>query len=191
MAVVHVNRERKEYYLHQRTDKKGGTRYHFSTSREGALAEEIPDGYEIYENPNGQVFLRRTDKIRILDREVSLVSAGVKRHTRLKNFLVDKKPRAIVICTPVQSVDDLTTILSQFTPFPTDAVASTVADFVDYEPMMRFTLVDEDERLFQAERYCFKGGIDDWIEIGDADRLDRLVKTYVRHLDRDSFYDLY
>jgi len=44
---------------------------------------------------------------------------------------------------------------------------------------------------FQPERYCFRGRIDGWIDIGSPDRLDRLVATYVRHLEKDSFYDLF
>jgi len=49
----------------------------------------------------------------------------------------------------------------------------------------------EDRRLFQPARYCFRGRIDGWIDIGSPDRLDRLVATYVRHLDKDSFYNLF
>ena len=52
-------------------------------------------------------------------------------------------------------------------------------------------LIDEEERLFEPQRYSFLGSIDDWINIGDIDRLPELVETYVPHLDEDSFYDLY
>jgi hypothetical protein len=31
--------------------------------------------------------------------------------------------------------------------------------------MMQFILDDKEERLFTAQRYCFRGSIDDWIDI--------------------------
>src|SRR6266550_2570739 len=34
-----------------------------------------------------------------------------------------------------------------------------------YLPMFRFSLVDEDKRLFFVARWCFKGSIDDWFPL--------------------------
>jgi len=59
-----------------------------------------------------------------------------------------------------------------------------------FRPMLRFILIDEENRKFVAERYCFRGSIDDWIEIGGPDSLEKLVKRFVKHLGQDSFYDL-
>ena len=51
--------------------------------------------------------------------------------------------------------------------------------------------MDPAERLFAAERWCFRGSIDDWIPmIGRAAPLPDMVRTYVQHLGKDSFYDL-
>ena len=59
MPVTHVNRKRDTYYLHAGTTKTGKPRYWFSKSTEGDLVESIPEGYEVYENPDAQVFLRK------------------------------------------------------------------------------------------------------------------------------------
>ena len=59
MPVTHTNRKAKTYYLHQGTTKTGNPKYFFALRDEGELVETIPPGYEIYENPNAQVFLRR------------------------------------------------------------------------------------------------------------------------------------
>ena len=58
-------------------------------------------------------------------------------------------------------------------------------------PMLQFVLIDEEERLFEPQRFSYLGSIDDWINIGDIDSLPELVEIYVQHLDEDSFYDLY
>jgi hypothetical protein len=59
MPVTHVNRKRDIYYLHAGTTKTGKPRYWFARSAEGDLVESIPEGHEIYENPDAQVFLRK------------------------------------------------------------------------------------------------------------------------------------
>jgi len=41
-----------------------------------------------------------------------------------------------------------------------------------------------------AQRYCFRGAVDDWIDIGHGP-LAPLVKTYVKHLGKESYFDLF
>ncbi|KYC40470.1 hypothetical protein WA1_26460 [Scytonema hofmannii PCC 7110] len=45
--------------------------------------------------------------------------------------------------------------------------------------------------LFELQRYCFLGSVDDWINIGLPDTLQNLVETYVQHLGRESYYELH
>ena len=52
MPVTHVNRKRDTYYLHAGKTKAGKPRYWFSKSTEGDLVETLPEGYEVYENPD-------------------------------------------------------------------------------------------------------------------------------------------
>ncbi len=54
MPITHTNAKGKTYYLHQGTTKTGKPKYHFSMQSEGTLAESIPAGFEIYENPNAR-----------------------------------------------------------------------------------------------------------------------------------------
>jgi hypothetical protein len=35
-----------------------------------------------------------------------------------------------------------------------------------YMAVMRFVLADPEKRLFWAERFCFRGSLDNWIDIG-------------------------
>jgi hypothetical protein len=65
-------------------------------------------------------------------------------------------------------------------------------ELMRYSPVFRFTLVDPQERLSIAERFCFRGSIDDWMHLagGGPDPLERLAKRYVKHLGKESFYEL-
>ena len=55
---------------------------------------------------------------------------------------------------------------------------------------MKFVLVDADERLFTVERWCFLGSIDNWVHLEGPGFLPDQVVKYVKHLGKQSFYDL-
>jgi hypothetical protein len=51
-------------------------------------------------------------------------------------------------------------------------------------------LADEVKRMFYVERWCYLGSIDDWVDIGAAGQLSRLVKQTVPTLGTDAFFEL-
>lgn len=55
-------------------------------------------------------------------------------------------------------------------------------------PVLRFRLVDEDERLFLAERMTYSGDRGWWSL--ETLPLAEAVKRYVRHLGKESFFEL-
>ena len=57
----------------------------------------MPDGFEIYETPNAQVFLRRLQPKIITDVEKAMVEQGMKRFSTLKYYQIDVKKNAIII----------------------------------------------------------------------------------------------
>lgn len=67
---------------------------------------------------------------------------------------------------------------------------NTIAKLFTYSPMLRFTLTAEAERKYLVERYCFLGGIDDWIDLEPPMSLEKIVKKYCIHLGKESFFDL-
>jgi hypothetical protein len=89
MPVTHVNRKRDTYYLHAGKTKTGKPRYWFAKSTEGELLESMPEGYEIYENPDAQVFLRKIVPQLVIPDEVAVVEEGLKRYAPGQNCLVD------------------------------------------------------------------------------------------------------
>src|SRR5438105_4272323 len=61
---------------------------------------------------------------------------------------------------------------------------------IHYSPMLQFMLEDAQRRTFVTQRYCFRGAIDDWVYIGTPGKLATLVQKYVRHLGKESYFDL-
>lgn len=191
MPVSHVNRRGQTYYLQQRATKTGKVAYYFTMRSEGDLVEEIPDGFEVYESPNAQVFLRRIRPKVIADEEVEVVRVELEQFRHLRYHRVEVKGEAITVHEPDQDVGGFSSILNLISGAAGTVSGEDLLRFLTYSPVLRFVLVDEEERAFVAERYCFLGSVDDWIEISEAGGLDRLARTYVRHLGRDSFFELY
>ena len=191
MTTSYTNRKGKTYYLHQGKTKSGNPKYFFALRSEGNLVDAIPSGYEVYENPNGQVYLRRIQTRIIRDEEVAAVNSGMREYCRLEHYIVDVKKNAIVVNTPDQELDLLVDALRSLPRAQDATVRAALKRVLTYSPMLQFVLIDKVHRLFQTERYCFLGSIDDWITIGSKGELPRLVKTYVPHLGEESFYELY
>jgi len=191
VPITHTNAKGKTYYLHQGTTKTGKPKYYFSMESNGALAESMPEGFEIYENPNAQVFLRRVPPKLITDEERQVVEDGMRKYAEVQDCKIDVKGNAIVVYTPNQSVEEFSQLLKGLNPFIGEAkVREYFTRSVQYAPMLQFILDDEKRRTFTAQRYCFRGSVDDWIDIGYGP-LTTLVKQYVKHLGQESYFELF
>jgi hypothetical protein len=164
MVVKHVNRKGKTFYLHETKTKTGKPKYYFSMKDEGQLVESIPDGHETYENPDAQVFLRKKLPRIITDAEITAVREALRKYAKDRRCLTDVREKHIVVCNSERG--DL------------------------YQKVLRFTLVDEDRRQFVAERWCFLGSIDNWIDLPGLGDLITLARRYFPHIGQESFFQL-
>jgi hypothetical protein len=185
MPVTHVNRKRDTYYLHAGTTKTGKPRYWFAKSAEGGLVDSIPEGYEVYENPDAQVFLRKEVPRLVTPAEVAVVKDGLKRWAPGQNCLVDVEGKQIVVYYAERVTLDLKGLGFGLTDLPTFNQR--------YLKVMRFNLVDENGRMFRVQRWCFRGSIDRWIDLFESrseGKLSDLVKRFCPHIGQESFYEL-
>ena len=203
MAVEYTNRIGKTYYLCEGKTKTEKPRYFFSAQPEGKgkPVEEIPEGFEIYENPeNAQVFLRKRKPQLITDIEKHLVEKYVNKLKRSKRYHIDCKGEYITIYESNADIENLKGLfggLLKNVPLREglnfgDAMQAIVnAADQHYSAVMKFGLIDKERRLFIAERFCFRGSIDDWIEISSPNALKKLAKKYIKRLGTEGFYDLF
>lgn len=189
MSIQHTSRTGKTYYLHAGTTKTGKAKYFFSTKQGGEPVDTIPDGFEIYENVDGQVFLRRIHKQIIRPQELSLVEAALKRHGEAWQYRVEVKKDAIVVYECGTDMGGLDEMARTFARRPMSATEKL--RFAHYMAMLRFVLDDKEARTFVTERFCFKGSVDDWIFVDGPAELADQVSKYVKHLGRESFYELF
>jgi hypothetical protein len=191
MPVEYTNKKGKTYYLHQGMTKNQKVRFYFSRKTEGNLVDAMPDGYEVYENPNGGVYIRKARSRVISDDELAAVENEVRRFSHLRYCKVDVKKGIISIYTPKQNVDRLLDIIRSFSGADSVDVQRTIGQLVTYSPELRFVLVDKEKRLFQTQRYCYRGSIDDWISIGESGKMEDVVGRYVKYLETEAFFGLF
>ena len=201
MAVQYTNRIGKTYYLREGKTKTGKPRYFFSTQQEekGATLEHVPDGYEIYEHPqNAQIFLRKKRPQLITDIEKYLVEKYAKTLADARRYRVDCKDECITIYESDVNAEEVKGIFGKFlkdaplrTGVTVDDTLNTFVSSIDrnYSAMLRFRLMDEERRTFTAERFCFRGSIDDWIFLGGPSDLKTLIERYMKLLGTEEFFD--
>ncbi|MBI2924073.1 MAG: hypothetical protein HYY24_00010 [Verrucomicrobia bacterium] len=190
VVFSHENRFGKRYFLYAGKTRRGNPAYHFSTKAEPNPLSEIPAGYEVLEKPNGQVFLRKPPKKLIHDDELETIRTELAKYPKCKGVIVEVERGLVTLhCPDTGSLDRLYEAL----PFPLIRGATWEEyriKHATYTPMMRFVLLDKTARTFQTERYCFRGSIDRWIDVGRPGGLAALCRLYVRHLGEESFYEL-
>jgi hypothetical protein len=189
MAFTYTTRHGKTYHLHTGPKRGGGIQHFVSTDPAGPVADAIPEGFEIHETPNGQLYLRKKKPALIQPAELALVEHELqKRQTGNHSYLAEINDKKIIIHEGDTRIDSLREINMRFSACGLEEYAVRNAHYV---PVMRFVLQDEAERAFAPERYCFRGSVEDWISIGEPDQLGKLASKFLKHLGRDSIYELY
>jgi len=186
--VQRVSRTGKTYYLVQRISKTGRPAYTFTTSAQGQPAAVIPEGYEVYENAEAQVFLRKKVTLLVSDAEMALIADALRAQGPAWRYWVEARKDTVTIHEAGGDMESLSDMCRTFRSRGlTDDERRRHAS---YMAVLRFTLVDPETREYVTERYCFRGSVDDWIHIGGPGPLAPQCRKFIPHLGRESFYDL-
>lgn len=194
MAVTYTNRKGHTYYLCQGLTKTGKLRYYFARKPKEGSPDQIPEGYRISESVNGVVSLVKDRPPLILPQEVASVEAVLARHPKSQDYRVAVQKNHIVIYERLgPDMETLSTILGEFSPLPPAILRKRLQEELDkmarFSPIMRFILVDADERKFTAERWSYR--IDHWINVGRSGKLKNLARRLVPTLGTDDFFELF
>ena len=194
MGLEYVNRRGDRYYILQGVTKTGKPKYYCSRKPEGVPVDELPDDFEVYENPGTKmVSVRKKIPSQILPSECEFLKQEMTLRAKLEFFMMDVRGDSVVVLLPdidpVASVQMLERLLGPFASRLGTHDDWTVRN-VNYSPMMRLTLEDAAKRLFTIERWCFRIFADGWITLDGNEPLDVLTRKYFKHLGKESFYDL-
>jgi hypothetical protein len=197
MALEYTNRKGDIYFLQEGKTKTGKPKYYFARKLRAAAIDKVPRGFEVRENPvDAVVTLRRAKLTQIDPLEKKFVEDRVRRYAGIEHFIVDVDGDNIIIYLPGNEETGLDKLVSDMLgPLAALAMGQNIRDKIIanmiFSPMLRFELIDSEERLFTALRWCFCGSIDDWIHLFSAPQtLADLTERFARHLGKDSFHEL-
>ena len=188
MPITHTSRTGKRYYLHTGPKRGGGTQYFLSTKPTEPLADKVPDGFEIHETVNGQVYLRRRPPELIRAEEQEFLQRRLPPSKGGTRYQIEVSGESVILHESASDSRVFTELASHLSVQEQERISER---FAHYQPIMRFILTDAERRFFAPERYCFRGSVDDWISIGSPAQLKTVVTRYFKHLGKDSFYELY
>lgn len=196
MSVTYSNRKGVTYYLCEGVTKTGKPRYYFAREPQGNPVEQIPEGYTISESVNGVVSLVRARPAQILPEEVAAVESAVRRRPKSRNYRVGVKQNQIEVYERVgPDVQDLLPIVQQLggmRPGLVDQLQTRLDQNAQFTPVMRFVLIDAERRTFRAQRMCYRGSIDDFIDLyGELGQIAELAHRLIPTLGTDEFFELF
>lgn len=195
MPVMYTNRKGTTYTLCLTRTQKGKNRYFFSAKPEGrTLVEQMPDGYEIRENVNGQVSLGKMRPQIITPDEFAAVKRAIAQRPDAKNYRVDVKGKYIIVYeNDGPNLDELVSILQEIMPLSPRRIADFRAEdekYSHFAPMLRFELVDEETRNFSVARMGFSGE-GGWLHPARWGTISELASLAIPLLGTDDFFELY
>jgi hypothetical protein len=197
-ALQYENRRGDVYYLQEGKTRTGKPKYFTGRKLTGTPLVALPEGHEFYERPDtAQVVVRKIPPSPITEFERKQAEEIVRRASGLTHFIVAIEGDALVVHTPSVSRADADRLIDLMMGPGLGKGSATAEAFREkqircsqYMKMLRFELVNPDTRKYRAERWCFRGSIDDWIMLPGSGSLAEVVEQYARHLDRESFFDL-
>lgn len=194
MSITYTNRKDVTYTLCRGVTKTGKPRYYFAREPQGEPVETIPEGYRIGEGVNGVVFLEKARPVLIRSEETAAVEAAVAQHRKALNYRVRVKDDRIEVYERVgPNADDMIASLAESGPLMAgldERIRNELDRYAQFTPVLRFILCDEARRTFRIERWCYRGSIDDWIDIGSSGPVDRLARLTVPKLGSEAYFEL-
>ena len=199
MPISYTNRKGVTYTLYRGQTKSGKPRYYFGHpgQSQGEPVSELPPGFTISESVNGVVSLVKDRPSQIQPEEVAAVEAVMKQHPEARRYRVAVKRDRIEIYEPVGP--DYDALFSELhamglaSPGLAEQLQAEEERHAQYTPVLRFNLLDPARRQFGAERMCYRGSIDGWLELMQvgsgpvAELADALIPT----LGTDQFFELW
>jgi hypothetical protein len=175
--------------------KTGKPRYTFVRDpTDKRVVETIPEGWEISESVNGIVSLVKKRSRKLLPREIAAVEEAVHRHPKARNYRVNVKHDRIEVYESVgPDVDRLVSDLNGFGFLPKtreNDLRAVLERSAQFTPVLRFILEDEETRVYQAERWCYSGSIDDWLFVTTGP-VEQLARRMIPTLGTDGFFELF
>ncbi len=192
MPLTYTNRQGKTHYFRAVPTVKGSIRYYITKSTNFSdLIEEVPNGFEIYEDPQeARVVLRKIIPCLVTEQEIEIVRKAIEQYSDLKDFFVQGEGSELLIwVSQFNSIEGFEENLTRKETI--ELHNERVTTWMRYFNNFRFALLDEKERTFVAVRIVNTGLFDNnFIPLkGGRGDLKRLTKKFCVFMGRNTYFD--
>jgi hypothetical protein len=116
--------------------------------------------------------------------------------TKTGKLRVTVHKNQIIICERLGTdVETLSAIFGNLSALKSDIVEMRLQEQLEkmarFSPILCFILIDSDVRKFTAERWSYMGDINDWIDIGESGKLEKLARRLIPKLSTDDIFELF
>lgn len=197
MALEFKNRKGDSFYIKSRKTKKGNPAFFLTKKKDDKCLDIMPNGYEVFEKyDTGVLYVRKKKKSTFTKEEIALVEKELRSNKSLADYKLDVHGEEIKIYISEAGgggggSSQLLKMLGGL-GMSENKLKNTYEFLKKYEEQMRIiSSGDKESRLFQISRYCYRGSIDDWIPIGLDHDFEALIRKFLPHLGKESYYDLF
>src|SRR5947209_2163167 len=198
MPVSYTNRKGVTYTLYRGQTRTGKPRYYFGRPGQGQgdPVMELPPGFTISESVNGVVSLVKDRPALIQPGEVAAIEAVVQQHPKVRRYRVAVKGNRIEVYEQVGP--DYNALVSELhipglsRPGLAEELRALEERHAHYTPVLRFILLDRTRRWFSAQRMCYLGSIDGWLELHrQTGPVAELARALIPTLGTEQFFELW
>jgi len=172
MTLKYTNRKKQNHYIKVVTTKKGAKRYyivkHKDKYKESELLNELPDGFEFYEDPeDARVSFRKVVNSCFSLEEKAIVSRVMQKHETIKDFIIDLTKDALVI-HPAR--------LKEEKFLKAGLYKENLLQSQSYPPKLLFTKNEQDQ--YVVRRFCPLSRYFGWIPLETNSDLKVLAEKF-------------
>jgi len=197
MPITYTNRKGLIYTLYRGQTSTGKPRYFFGRADkgQGEPVMELPSGFKISESVNGVVSLVKDRPSLIQPEEMAVIEAVIHKHPEAHRYRVSVKHNRIEIYE--NAVPDFGALLEDLhidvmsRTGLAEQLYATEERHAHYAPVLRFILLDPQQRRFGAERMCYRSSVDGCLKLVHTGPLTQLARTLIPTLGTDQFFELY
>ena len=189
MTVKYTNQSGQTYYLHKKLTKRGNFRYYFAKDDSVNLVDKIPDSYEIYENPKGQVFLRKKNKSFIREEDVKLVEKLIAENTDLEHFYLNCQNNTIILYLPDIDVDDISGMLNITMEGNEIKLNQFSPGNLTYSPYIQI-IYNNETKTYSLEKIDPEDQLKRWFNINNNNDLEELIQSNIKHFSNKTYSKL-
>jgi hypothetical protein len=197
VSITYTNRKGVTYTLYLGQTSTGKPHYYFGRADKdhGEPVTELPFGFKISESVNGVVSLVKERPSLIQPEEIAIIEVVMNEHPQAtRHRVVIKHDRIEIYESSIPDFDALLVALHIIGTSRLDLAErmyDTEERYAHYAPVLRFILLDPEQRRFGAERICYRSSINGWLKLVQKGSLTQLAYTLIPTLGTEQFFELY